>query len=89
MKNVLFALCAAPCAALVAPRLPAVPVAVRSRAHAASMAVPQRVRQLNDATKWIVVAAQTSAVLCRRDFASPFIVTGTRRAVTHSPQPSS
>lgn len=37
---------------------------------------PAIVFQLNSATKWVVVALQTSAIILRRDVVSPFIVIG-------------
>ena len=38
--------------------------------------VPAPVFALNSATKWLVVAAQTTAVVTRRDLVSPYIVIG-------------
>lgn len=39
--------------------------------------VPRVITAANGSTKWLVVLAMTSAVVTRRDFASPFIVVGT------------
>jgi membrane-associated phospholipid phosphatase len=41
-----------------------------------SQHVPAPVFALNAATKWLVVAAQTTAVITRRDLVSPYIVIG-------------
>ena len=41
-----------------------------------SQHVPATVFALNAATKWLVVAAQTTAVVTRRDLVSPYIVIG-------------
>ena len=41
-----------------------------------SAAVPRPLLYANAATKWVVVAAQTTAVLTRQDFVSPYIVIG-------------
>lgn len=38
--------------------------------------VPRVVRQANAATKWVVTAAQTGAVIGRRDLVAPYIVVG-------------
>lgn len=48
----------------------------RVDAAAKGISLPQAIYNLNSATKWLVVLAQTAAVVLRRDFIAPFIVIG-------------
>ena len=58
------------------PRAPPLRCQIPISMAAADPDVPKFIMSANAATKWLVVAAQTSAVVVRRDVIAPYIVVG-------------